>query len=62
MALLILLLVVFLAVLAALRLLKKPMDWSLAGRIAMAVMLIFTGTGHFFYTEGMIMMLPPFVP
>lgn len=37
-------------------------DVSLAGRIAMSVMLIFTAIGHFAFTEGMTLMLPDFVP
>lgn len=33
-----------------------------SGRIAMAVMLIFTSIGHFAFYKGMMLMLPPFVP
>ena len=35
---------------------------SLSGRIAMSVLLIFTGIGHFVFTKGMTMMMPPFLP
>jgi uncharacterized membrane protein len=35
---------------------------SRAGRIAMAVMLLFTGTAHFYKTEEMILMMPGFLP
>lgn len=35
---------------------------NLSGRIAMSCMLIFTAIGHFVYTTGMSMMLPPFIP
>ncbi|HEX5151572.1 MAG TPA: hypothetical protein VFW07_08980 [Parafilimonas sp.] len=34
----------------------------LSGRIAMAVMLLFTAIGHFKFTEGMAMMLPAPIP
>lgn len=39
-------------------------EWAFAwaGRIAMAVMLVFTAVGHFAFAEGMTMMLPEFVP
>ncbi|MEX6688583.1 hypothetical protein QTN47_13805 [Danxiaibacter flavus] len=35
---------------------------GLSGRVAMFVMLVFTAIGHFKFTEGMMMMLPPQVP
>jgi len=34
----------------------------LSGRIAMAVMLLFTSLGHFKFPKGMAMMLPDFMP
>lgn len=34
----------------------------MAGRIAMATMLLFTAIGHFKYTEGMAMMIPSPIP
>ncbi|MDE1192145.1 MAG: hypothetical protein PW786_08400 [Arachidicoccus sp.] len=34
----------------------------MSGRIAMAVMLMFTALGHFKFPAGMSMMLPEFVP
>jgi uncharacterized membrane protein len=37
-------------------------DVDLSGRIAMAAMLAFTAVGHFKFTNGMEMMLPPFIP
>jgi uncharacterized membrane protein len=37
-------------------------DVPLSGRIAMAIMLAFTSIGHFAFTKGMEMMIPPFVP
>lgn len=38
--------------------------WNFAGpaRLAMALLLCFTGVSHFFLTEGMASMLPEFVP
>jgi len=36
--------------------------YALSGRIAMAVMLVFTAVGHFAFSKGMAMMLPPFFP
>lgn len=33
-----------------------------SGRIAMAVMLLFTSIGHFAFTKGMAMMIPGFIP
>jgi len=37
-------------------------DFALSGRIALSTMLIFTGISHFFFTDGMAMMIPPFIP
>ena len=37
-------------------------DYSLSGRIAMSIMLIFTSIGHFAFSKGMILMMPDFVP
>ena len=37
-------------------------DYTLSGRIAMAVMLAFTALGHFLYARGMAMMLPDAIP
>ncbi len=35
---------------------------GLSGRMAMFIMLMFTAIGHFKFTQGMMMMLPPEVP
>jgi len=59
---LIVLLVSFLIALFVLYLRSKKIQWPLAGRIAMAVMLLFTSLGHFMYTEGMIAMMPDLIP
>jgi uncharacterized membrane protein len=37
-------------------------DYSLSGRIAMAVMLLFTASGHFAFPKGMVAMLPGAIP
>ncbi|MBC8766605.1 hypothetical protein H4O18_01240 [Arenibacter sp. BSSL-BM3] len=59
---LIVLLVSFLMALLVLNLRSKKIQWPLAGRIAMAVMLLFTSLGHFMFTEGMTAMMPEFIP
>ena len=40
----------------------KTVNYPWSGRVAMAVMLLFTAVGHFMYTEGMALMIPPFLP
>ena len=52
----------FLVTLLILKLSRGRIDYALAGRIAMAVMLVFTATGHFFFTRGMTAMVPGFLP
>jgi len=52
----------FIISLFAIRLFTKEFDFSLSGRIAMSVMLLFTAIGHFAFTEGMAMMMPDFIP
>ena len=44
------------------KLFTETFDYPLSGRIAMAVMLVFTAIGHFVFTKGMEMMLPDFIP
>ena len=41
---------------------KNYFTWSLMGRIALAVMLLFTGAAHFYKAEEMIQMMPEFLP
>lgn len=41
---------------------KKKLHLQLAGRISIAVMLLFTALGHFMFPEGMAAMLPSFFP
>lgn len=43
-------------------LLKGTVDYFFSGKIALAVMLLFTSLGHLLYTEGMTLMLPEFIP
>ena len=45
-----------------LKLFTKELNLQLAGRIAMACMLVFTAIGHFAFMEGMAAMVPSFVP
>ena len=52
----------FAASLLVIKLFGGEFDFSLAGRIAMSAMLIFTAIGHFAFSEGMTLMLPSFVP
>ena len=37
-------------------------DYYFCGRLAMAVMLMFTAIAHFKFTDGMVMMMPPVIP
>lgn len=59
--LIVLLVVFFVSSLASLVAVAPP-DYYFCGRLAMAVMLIFTSIAHFKFTRGMVMMLPKFVP
>ncbi|EJL72722.1 putative membrane protein [Chryseobacterium populi] len=54
--------IVFLISLIILKIIRKKYYFALSARIAMAVMLIFTGIAHFVYTEGMALMIPKFLP
>jgi uncharacterized membrane protein len=59
---LIVLLFTFAIALIALHLIKGGWNDVLAANIALAVMLLFTAFGHFVYREGMILMIPEFIP
>jgi uncharacterized membrane protein len=39
-------------------------DWNIifSGNLAMMLMLCFSALGHFMYTDGMVMMMPGFIP
>ena len=56
------LLTAFIICLLLLKFIKGQLDYQLAGRVAMAVMLLFTAVGHFIYTEGMSAMIPDLFP
>ena len=58
----IVLLVTFLISLVLIRLVSHEYDLALAGRIAMAVMMLFTAIAHFAFAKGMTMMVPDFIP
>lgn len=62
MAPLIVLIVTFFLVSLVSKLSKKTINYPFSGRIAMAVMLLFTAIGHFKYATGMSQMLPEFIP
>ena len=59
---LIVLLSVFAISLAVNKIFRGGYEFALSGRIAMSAMLLFTAVAHFAFTEGMAMMLPPFIP
>lgn len=37
-------------------------DFPFSGRLALSIMLVFTSIGHFKFTDGMMKMLPDFIP
>lgn len=41
---------------------QQPINYRLCGRIALATMFLFTGLSHFTLSEGMVQMLPPYIP
>lgn len=53
---------VFTLSLLGFKLFQGNYKFALAGRIAMAAMLLFTAIGHFAFSEGMTMMMPRFIP
>ena len=59
---LIVLILVFILSAFLIRLVTQKYDLLLAARIGMCAMLCFTAVGHFAFTKGMAMMLPPIVP
>ena len=56
------LLLTFGLALAATWLWRGQPGWLLAGNVALAVMLVFTGVAHFPYVAGMVQMLPAWLP
>lgn len=59
---LLVLITTFLIALIGLKLFSGEWNHILAGNVAMSAMLLFTAIGHFAFAEGMIMILPDFVP
>jgi uncharacterized membrane protein len=59
---LLILLIAFVISTFVIKALKKYFLLSLSARIAMSAMLFFTAVGHFIYSDGMVMMLPDFIP
>ncbi|MFP9098447.1 hypothetical protein ACLI09_05275 [Flavobacterium sp. RHBU_24] len=59
---LIVLLAVFFIALITSFILYANWNFSFSGRLALAVMLLFTAFGHFKFPEGMVLMMPDFIP
>ncbi len=53
---------IFLISIFIIKLITKEYDFYLSARIGMCAMLFFTAIGHFAFTKGMTMMLPPMIP
>ena len=59
---LIVLVSVFLVSIFIIKLTTQKYDFHLSARIGMCAMLFFTAMGHFAFTKGMTMMIPPIIP
>jgi uncharacterized membrane protein len=59
---LIVLLVSFAIILVITKFTAHNFEFALSARISMAVMIIFTASGHFAFTKGMTMMVPDVIP
>lgn len=59
---LIILIVTFIITSAFSKIFTNNFQFYFAGRIALSVMLIFTGISHFIFTKGLVMMIPDFIP
>ena len=59
---LIVLLSVFLITILLIKLATQKYDLFLSARIGLCTMLFFTAIGHFAFTNGMAMMIPPIIP
>lgn len=59
---LIVLITVFVFTTIIVRIVNRKWLFTLAGKVAMSTMLLFTAIGHFMYPEGMALMFPPFIP
>jgi uncharacterized membrane protein len=53
---------VFVISVFAIKLITKNYEVKLSARIGMCSMLLFTSIGHFAFTKGMAMMIPPIIP
>ncbi|MDJ0737362.1 MAG: hypothetical protein QNJ47_25410 [Nostocaceae cyanobacterium] len=62
MVILIVLLATFAAAILVRLITQRQINFYLCGRIAFAAMLFFAGVSHFFLDDGMVKMLPEFVP
>lgn len=56
------LLIGFISGLFAIYLFTKEWDFFLSARLGMSLMLIFTALGHFMFVDGMISLIPNFIP
>ena len=52
----------FVLALFAIKILNGNWNFSLAGTIAMSIMLLFTSIAHFAFSKGMTLMMPSFFP
>lgn len=59
---LIVLVAVFAVAIVVLRVVNGQFEFAFAARVGMASMLVFTAIGHFTFTNGMAMMIPPVIP
>lgn len=59
---LLVLVITFAVSLCVTKVVRGDQDAKLSGRVALSMMLLFTAAGHFVFTQGMAMMLPPVVP
>ena len=59
---LVVLITAFIIAAIILKLIDNHLDFAFAARIAMTAMLLFTAIGHFAFTRGMAMMVPPPLP
>lgn len=59
---LIVLICLFLASMFIIKLLTQKSDYQLSAKIGICGMLLFTAIGHFIFTKGMALMVPPMIP
>jgi uncharacterized membrane protein len=56
------LVITFILALFIIRIRRGTYQYALAGRIAMSCMLLVTSIAHFFFVDGMALMMPDFIP